>query len=72
MSLTIASVVARRTEVSLDGAECWSICGDVESALDDNDEWNLAILSVKNDASLSAREDIPVDSDEGRILKCLR
>ena len=44
-----------------------SMCGDVESAVDDREDWNLVIFSVKKDANLSAREDI--GGEGGRILK---
>ena len=70
MSLEISSTVARRKEVSLDGTEGDSMCGDVESAVDDREEWSLVILSVKKDANLSARED--VGGEEGRIFEGLR
>ena len=53
MSLEISSAVARRKEVSLDGTGD-SMCGDVESAVDDREEWRLGIFSMKNDANLSA------------------
>ena len=62
--------MARRKEVSLDGTEGGSMCGDVESAVDDREEWSLVILSVKKDANLSARED--VGGEEGRIFEGLR
>ena len=51
MSLEISSTVARRKEVSLDGTEGGSMCGDVESAVDVREEWRLVILSVKKDAN---------------------
>ena len=70
MSLEISSTVARRKEVSLDGTEGDSMCGDVESAVDDREEWSLVILSVKKDANLSVRED--VGGEEGRIFEGLR
>jgi hypothetical protein len=44
--------------VSLDGTEGDSMCGDVESTVEDREEWSLAIFSVKKDANLSAREDV--------------
>ena len=69
MSLEISSTVARRKEVSLDGTEGGSMCGDVESAVDEREEWSLVILSVKKDANLSAREDV---GEEGRIFEGLR
>ena len=50
------STVARRKEVSVDGTEGGSMCGDVESAVDDREEWSLVIFSVKKD--LSVREDV--------------
>ena len=43
------------------------MCGDVKSAVDDREEWSLVILSVKNDANLSARDD--VGGEEGRIFQ---
>ena len=46
------------------------MCGDVESAVDEREEWSLVILSVKKDANLSARED--VGGEEGRIFEGLR
>ena len=64
MSLEISSTVARRKEVSLDGTEGGYMCGDMESAVDEREEWSLVILSVKKDANLSARED--VGGEEGR------
>ena len=47
--------MARRKGVSLDGTEGDSMCGDVEAAVDDREEWSLVIFSVKRDANLSAR-----------------
>ena len=47
MSLEISSTVTRRKEVSLDVTEGDSMCGDVESAVDDREEWSLVIFSVK-------------------------
>ena len=72
MSLWISSAVARRKEVSFDGTDTEgdSMCGDVESAVDDREEWSLVIFSVKKDANLSARED--VGGEEGRIVVGLR
>ena len=70
MSLEISSAVARRKEVSVDGTVGGSKCGDVESAVDEREEWSLVILSVKKDANLSARED--VGAEEGRIFEGLR
>ena len=46
------------------------MCGDVESAVGDREEWSFVILSVKKDANLSARED--VGGEEGRIFEGLR
>src|SRR5208282_608164 len=45
-----------------------SMCGDVESADDDREEWSLVIFSVKKDANLSVRED--VGGEEGRKNSC--
>ena len=70
MRTEISSTVARRKEVSLDGTECGSMCGDMESAVDDREEWSLVIFSVKKVANLSARED--VGGEEGRIFEGLR
>ena len=70
MSLEISSAVARRKETSLDGTEGDSMCGDVESAVDDREEWSLVIFLVKKDANLSARED--VGGEGGRIFEGLR
>ena len=70
MSLEISSAVAKRKEVSLDGREGGSMCGDVVSAVDDREAWGLAIFSAKKDANLSARED--VGGEEGRIVVGLR
>ena len=70
MSLEISSTVAKRKEVGLHGAEGGSMCGDVESAVDDREEWSLVIFSVKKVANLSARED--VGGEEGRIFEGLR
>ena len=70
MSLEISSAVARRKEVSLDGTVGDSKCVNVESAVDEREEWSLVILSVKKDANLSARED--AGEEEGRIFEGLR
>ena len=67
-SLEISS--ARQKEVSVDDTEGDSMCGDVESAVDDREEWSLVIFSVKKDANLSARKD--VGEEEGRIFEGLR
>ena len=70
MSVEISSAVARRKEVSLDGTEGDSMCGDVESAVDDREEWSLVIFSVKKDENLSAREN--VSGEEGRAFEGMR
>ena len=44
--------MARWKEISLDGTEGDSMCGDVKSAVDDREEWSLVIFSVKKDAYL--------------------
>ena len=56
--------------MSLDGTVGDSKCVNVESAVDEREEWSLVILSVKNDANLSARED--AGEEEGRIFEGLR
>ena len=70
MSVEISSAVARRKEVSLDGTVGDSKCVNVESAVDEREEWSLVILSVKKDANSSARED--AGEEEGRIFEGLR
>jgi hypothetical protein len=45
MSLEVSSTVARRKELRLDGTEGGSMCGDVESAVDDGEEWSLVTFS---------------------------
>ena len=70
MSLETSSTVARGKEVSLDDTEGGSMCDDVESAVNDREEWSLVILSVKKAANLSAREN--VGGEEGRIFEGLR
>ena len=43
---------------------------NVESAVDDREEWSLLIFSVKKDAYLSAKED--AGGEEGRLVVGLR
>jgi len=66
----ISSALARRKEVSLDGTEGGSICGDVESAVDNREEWSLVIFSAKKEENLSASED--ASREGGRIVEGLR
>ena len=44
--MDISSALARRKEVSLDGTEGDSMCGDVESVVDDVEEWILVIFQL--------------------------